>query len=118
MVKHNFYSTFYEDLLPAVKEIYRKYGPLYLCVVLRIDEGGGEHWVLLLGSPKLVKDVSIGTAKVAEILAKRVSDVSSLKIRRIGILIESDPVVQAFIHAFAKQSLDVTLLENVNLFGL
>jgi hypothetical protein len=92
-------AQFYEAFRPVVRELDREHGPLYLAMIVQFVPEPEDEWVLLVGSRSLAQDAVNGTTIVARTLSEMVAPEVTRKVRRIGIVRESDPLFRGISRA-------------------
>jgi len=91
-------TEYYRAFMPAIRDLDREHGPLYLAMILQFEPEPEDEWTLLIGSRSLAEDPGAGTTIVAHKLSESVAPSVTRKVRRIGIIHETDP----FYHAIAR----------------
>jgi hypothetical protein len=111
-------TDFYEAFKPAIQELNLQYGPLYLAMIVRFAEEPEDEWTFLVGSRALARDSAKGTTAVAEELSERVHPQVTRKVRRIGIIRESDPLYSAIVRAIGVRVGGLVEIESCTFDGI
>jgi hypothetical protein len=88
-------TDFYEAFRQAIVELHHEHGPLYLAMVVQFGPEPEDEWTFLVGSRALARDALNGATIVAKKLSARVPPEVTRKVRRIGIIRETDPLFSA-----------------------
>lgn len=93
---------FYDAVGQLVLQLDKEHGPLYLAMVVQFKDRPSDDWILLLGSRRLADSRAQSMNDVAAALGAKLQPEYARKIRRIGIVEQTDPVFLSIAQTYGR----------------
>jgi len=111
-------QPFFDAVRDVVLQLNEKHGPLYLAMIVQFKERPSDDWILLLGSRRLADRRAQSMHDVAAALGAELRPEYARRIRRIGIVADTDPVFRSIARAVSVELGATAVIEDCSFDGM